>query len=306
MTDVVLRKFSKYNITKLKEDGSTRSFYRVSMDDENMVLMFCDDRESNQRYLKAYEKYQFLGVPIPKIIDHSLDENYMLFEDLGDRHLRQMLTPENSIEYLTQAIEIILKIQFHKAERVQYDLSFDLEKFNFESNYAFKYYCEEFKGNHKIKKKYGKLFTEINEFLAENSNFLTHRDYHPDNIMAAGGKIALIDYQDTRLGPLPYDLVSLIYDRSNLQIQTTEHLKNYYFTSVQQYHKITMHDFAHLFSVTTIQRMFKILGSFAYLSKAKNNPNYLKFIPRTLEYLDYEIKNSNFNKELGSFVKDIS
>ena len=299
------KNFSQYSMTKLKGDGSDRSFYRLTKGSEKFILMLNSDRASNERYVSAYDKYLKIGIPIPKFIDYSLAEGFILFEDLGDMHLRNYLINKHSLDYLKKAIDIILKLQFCDGKRVTYHHSFTYDVFTFESNYAFSHYCTGFKNKPHLKDKYEPYIMNLNRTLAQASEYLTHRDYHPDNLMLRNGKIFLIDFQDTRLGPLTYDLVSLLYDRSTLGFDEIKQLKEYFIGFLNNYHKISRDEFEYLFTINSIQRMFKILGSFACLSKVKNNPTYLSFIPDTLKYLDYEIKQSPFSNELKYFCEDL-
>ena len=41
---------------------------------------------------------------------------------------------------------------------------------------------------------------------------LCHRDYHSRNLMLHEGELYIIDFQDARMGPDTYDLVSLLRD----------------------------------------------------------------------------------------------
>ena len=41
---------------------------------------------------------------------------------------------------------------------------------------------------------------------------LCHRDYHSRNLMLRAGELYIIDFQDARMGPDTYDLVSLLRD----------------------------------------------------------------------------------------------
>ena len=48
--------------------------------------------------------------------------------------------------------------------------------------------------------------------LAAEPRVLCHRDYHSRNLMLHDGRLCIIDFQDARLGPDTYDLVSLLRD----------------------------------------------------------------------------------------------
>src|SRR5438105_1464019 len=47
---------------------------------------------------------------------------------------------------------------------------------------------------------------------ASEPRVLCHRDYHSRNLMLSDGSLYIIDFQDARLGPDTYDLVSLLRD----------------------------------------------------------------------------------------------
>ena len=52
----------------------------------------------------------------------------------------------------------------------------------------------------------------IVEELAAEPRVLCHRDYHSRNLMLHDGRLYIIDFQDARMGPDTYDLVSLLRD----------------------------------------------------------------------------------------------
>mgnify|MGYP000452784728 CR=1 FL=1 len=58
---------------------------------------------------------------------------------------------------------------------------------------------------------------------------LCHRDYHVRNIMLKNEKIYWIDFQDARMGPHSYDVVSLVRDSYvNITWETRKNLFSYY------------------------------------------------------------------------------
>lgn len=56
------------------------------------------------------------------------------------------------------------------------------------------------------------LITEI----LSHPTALCHRDFHGNNLFTAGERVAVIDFQDLRLGPDAYDLASLLWERTTL------------------------------------------------------------------------------------------
>ena len=57
---------------------------------------------------------------------------------------------------------------------------------------------------------------EISTEIAAHPRVLLHRDFHVDNLFAAGESIGVIDFQDARLGPDSYDVASLVGERAAL------------------------------------------------------------------------------------------
>ena len=59
--------------------------------------------------------------------------------------------------------------------------------------------------------------------LAAEPRVLCHRDYHSRNLMLHDDRLYIIDFQDARMGPDTYDLVSLLRDSYvDLPEQTVE------------------------------------------------------------------------------------
>jgi len=124
--------------------------------------------------------------------------------------------------------------------------------------------------------------------LASEPRVLCHRDYHSRNLMLHEGQLYLIDFQDARMGPDTYDLVSLLRDSYvDLPEATVEELIAYFLAL-----KGTPDDpdFRQRFDVMALQRNLKALGTFGYQTTARRNPVYIQYIPRTLRYVRTNLK----------------
>ena len=65
--------------------------------------------------------------------------------------------------------------------------------------------------------------------LAAEPRVLCHRDYHSRNLMLHDEQLYIIDFQDARMGPDTYDLVSLLRDSYvDLPEQTVDELIAYF------------------------------------------------------------------------------
>jgi aminoglycoside/choline kinase family phosphotransferase len=118
--------------------------------------------------------------------------------------------------------------------------------------------------------------------LAAEPRVLCHRDYHSRNLMVCEGQLYIIDFQDARLGPDTYDLVSLLRD-SYVDISDRE-LDDLvaYFVALRGVADAA--EFRRRFDLMAVQRNLKALGTFGYMATVRKIPVYLQYIPRTLRH----------------------
>ena len=123
--------------------------------------------------------------------------------------------------------------------------------------------------------------------LASEPRVLCHRDYHSRNLMLRDGSLYIIDFQDARMGPDTYDLVSLLRD-SYVDINDRE-LDDLiaYFLALKRSDDVrtSADEFRRRFDLMALQRNLKALGTFGYQTTARSNPVYIQYIPRTLRYV---------------------
>src|SRR5690606_9990932 len=123
--------------------------------------------------------------------------------------------------------------------------------------------------------------------LAANSLYFVHRDFHSRNVMVQNGHLAVIDFQDARLGPAAYDLVSLCFDsyvpfgaglrREMLDAGLTL-LRESGLTQAAD-------DAERLWRPVLLQRQLKAVGSFGFLTLDKQRGDYLKYVGPALKTL---------------------
>ena len=146
-----------------------------------------------------------------------------LLEDLGDvtlqAHLGAAPAAEHSRLY-RQAVCLIEIVQRRGAELASpayppYGVAFDVEKLLWELEFFTKHYLEAYRGasiSAPDREALRGSGAALAEELAGEPRVLCHRDYHSRNLMLHRGELYIIDFQDARLGPDTYDLVSLLRD----------------------------------------------------------------------------------------------
>jgi hypothetical protein len=143
------------------------------------------------------------------------------------------------------------------------------------------------------RKELNEAFMPLCESLAAEELYFTHRDYHSRNLMFDEDHLVLIDFQDARMGPCQYDLVSLLKD-SYIQIDDAlvQELIDFYVQLKEQAEgrKIDREKFNQIFDGMSIQRNLKAIGTFAYQSVNNNNNRYMSYISPTLNYVNQTLK----------------
>ena len=104
--------------------------------------------------------------------------------------------------------------------------------------------------------------------------------------MLKDGSLYVIDFQDARLGPCSYDLVSLCFDSYvPLSLESRLGLVADALTMVgKTLHPRVAKQLRESWRPMLLQRQLKALGSFAYLTRL-GRQNYLKYIPEATAIL---------------------
>jgi tRNA threonylcarbamoyl adenosine modification protein YjeE len=119
------------------------------------------------------------------------------------------------------------------------------------------------------------------------------RDFHSPNLLwqegAAGtDRIGLIDFQDAVIGPVAYDVASLLLDaRTEIPPALESELYDAYVSArKRQSRDFDKDGFSRAYAIMAAQRISKILGIFVRLAKRDHKPAYLGHLPRMESYLD--------------------
>jgi aminoglycoside/choline kinase family phosphotransferase len=116
-----------------------------------------------------------------------------------------------------------------------------------------------------------------------------HRDYHSRNLMVATPNPGVIDFQDAVLGPITYDLVSLLRD-AYVEWDDERQLdwSIRYWERARAARLPVDRDFAAFwrdFEWMGVQRQLKVLGIFARLRIRDGKARYVRDMPRVLGYV---------------------
>ena len=285
-------------VVPLTGDASDRRYYRVIIADEPSIVL------SLYSAPFAFESLSFVNVarllkemptPIPDVLGHAEDLGVLALEDLGDvtlqAHLGAVTPAEHAARY-RQAVALIATMQKRGAELADpsylpYGIAFDVEKLTWELDFFTKHFIEAYRGvviADDGREDLRREFRGMIEELAAEPRVLCHRDYHSRNLMLHQDQLYIIDFQDARMGPDTYDLVSLLRDSYvDLADHTVDELIAYFLALKGL--TGTESAFRRRFDLMALQRNLKALGTFGYQTTARRNPVYIQYIPRTLRYV---------------------
>ena len=303
------------NVEKLTGDASTRKYYRIHTSTTSYVACLdnpLDDSSVEPNFLLLQRVLEAEGVRVPKILDKELNTGYILEEDLGDvtylKDISQIASKEEEYDFYKKAIDLMASI--HKvdvskfAEKPFAKLAFDTEKLYQEMEFTKKYFLKMLMGidvqSAAIETLYKKLYDVCFE-ISNEPRVLVHRDYHSRNLMIKNGEQIVIDFQDARMGTPLYDLVSLLEDcYYQLDNENKSKLIEYYFNTY--FKKVdpskSFNQFMRLYDLMAIQRVYKAIGSFAYIYADRKDIRYLKYIGYAFEKVRaIMFKHEEFMKE---------
>ncbi len=313
MTQSQLRSFAerslptkKFEILPLAGDASPRKYFRVVDGELTWVLMEWEafDPETSP-FISIQKHFAKNFVHVPEILDLDAQHGLMLLEDLGDLTLERKFwerqEPETSIPFYELALDELFKIHGAASENsaagqkktscVAFDVAFDTKKLLWEMNYALQNLVLGVLGfsfkSEKAKKDIEDCFLSICDYLSNQPRRICHRDYHSRNLMLKKGKIFVIDFQDARMGPLAYDLVSLFHDSYVAIPESMERtLLNTYLAQAKIFMPAgSLQDFDRSYQVQKIQRVFKACGSFSSFYQERGDRRYLKYLTPSLQKL---------------------
>ena len=306
---------SQIEINPINSDASFRNYYRVS-DHSGTTYVIMDsppDKENNEQFIFISELLTKMEIPSTVVYAKDLSMGFFILSDLGpatllDRNMDTRIKTKREKLY-TEAINILLLIQKNGNNFVDQLPVYDLELLETEMNLFLDWYCIKELGISVAqlnKFNLGKCFKYLSESALKQVQVFAHRDYHSRNIMISKrGELGIIDFQDAVLGPITYDLVSLLRD---CYIELSENEIRHWLEVV--YQRLINENLLHIsyekfevdFDLMGCQRHLKAIGIFSRLKHRDGKPNYMKDVPRTLGYLKKISKKYDVLEPLHNFV----
>lgn len=272
----------------LHTDASPRVYYRAVMAEQSWVVMdSACEKHSLEPYIQIGRQWLIQGVRVPNIMAHNVDKGWCLIEDFGDELLERHLSESNVETLYADLMQAICRIQNTNGQDLPL---FDDKHITLELSYFKEWFLaglmqqplDDF-WSHAL----SSVEREIHKVFTEQPQVPIHRDFHCRNIMTLpDNDLGIIDFQDAMLGPVSYDLISLIKDcYLTWPVAKVLRWQKVFFSLCFGPNEPGLQTFLRWCDWTGLQRHLKVLGIFARLHLRDNKARYLQDIPRVMTYV---------------------
>ncbi|MEZ5418397.1 MAG: phosphotransferase [Vicinamibacterales bacterium] len=286
----------------LTGDASDRRYVRVLMRTRPSIVLSVHAGPIDYAaspFVRVAALFAAIPLPVPALLHHDDALGIIAQQDLGDVTLQAHLGAASDIERAEryrEAVGLIVRLQRRGAELASpdfppYGVAFDHEKLTWELEFFVRHFLLAYRGavpGEAVRQALRAEWTAIVDELAGEPRVLCHRAYHSRNLMWHEGALHVIDFQDARMGPDTYDLVSLLRDSYvDLPEPLVDDLIAYYYALSRgaEAGVPAAAVFRRRFDLMALQRNLKALGTFGYQTTSRGNPVYTQYIPRTLAYV---------------------
>jgi aminoglycoside/choline kinase family phosphotransferase len=281
----------------LAADASFRRYYRLFRDGETAVLM---DAPPPRENVGAFHRVQRLlcdlGFSAPRAVRVDETAGLMLLEDLGDRTFTRALA-EGADEAALYRLAVDLLIALHRGFTARQAAGlppYDDARLLEEAVLLVDWYLPALGRPPTAagRAAYLEAWRAVLPLAREVPDTLVLRDFHVDNLMVLEGRegiaaCGLLDFQDAVLGPVTYDLVSLLEDvRRDVSPALVDELRARYLAGAPALDRAA---FEASYAVLGAQRNAKIIGIFTRLCRRDGKARYLEHIPRTWRLLEGDL-----------------
>jgi len=282
---------SSFHLAPASEDASFRRYFRATLDDgRSFVAMDAPPAQEDCRpFVRVARMLREAGVHAPQVLAQDLDRGFLLLTDLGTRTYLQELNPDNAARLFADATDALIRWQLatRPGELPPYDEALLRREMNlFPEWYVGKHLKKDLSPSQN--ESLGKIFRLLVDSALAQPQVYVHRDYMPRNLMRCEPNPGVLDFQDAVLGPVTYDMVSLVRDAFvSWEEERVLDCTVRYWEKAKGAGLPVDADFGEFwraFEWMGLQRHLKVLGIFARINYRDGKPRYLQDTPRFLAY----------------------
>ena len=284
---------NNWQLLPVSGDASFRRYFRANSGGKSWIAVDAPpDKEDSRPFVSMADALESVGVSVPHIHQHDLQQGFMLLEDFGDDLYLAKLNETTVNELYSDALETLLVIQSCRPAAGSAFPLYDRTLLEREVALFSEWFLQKLLGielDEDELQMVGFLFNYVIDSALEQPLVFVHRDFHSRNLMYRPGQApGVIDFQDAVEGPVTYDLASILRDCyvSWPDEQVYGWVEGYRLKLIER--GSVMPDAVHFrrwFDLMGAQRHLKAIGIFARLNIRDGKSGYLADIPRTMNYL---------------------
>jgi aminoglycoside/choline kinase family phosphotransferase len=285
--------FSDGSIAPASADASFRRYFRVTRGADTYIVMDAPpDKEDLAPFLKVGRILNEIGVNAPAVLARDSARGLLLLSDLGtELYLDALRGPLAADRLYGDALRALREIQTADAALGAGLPRYSHELLMREMELMPEWFLERHLGltpSAPQRQMLNLLFDALSQAASSQPAVIVHRDYHSRNLLVtAQHNPGILDFQDAVVGPVTYDVASLLKDcyiawpAPRVREWVLEYRESLLERGVAAG---SAAQFLRWFDLIGLQRHIKVLGIFARLYYRDGKPGYLKDLPRVLDY----------------------
>lgn len=305
-------------LTSVSGDASFRSYWRFSGADKPSILMDAPPPIEDIACFAEIDKYlEGIGLHAPHIYQLDTKKGYALIEDMGNTTFYTAIKEGADILTLYQkAVDVLAHVAVSPRATVPV---YDINMYKDEASVFSDWYmptanCH---ATHTAdRRQYRDIMAGFYDTIKAVPTTTMFKDYHCQNLMLLSpiadvkchadrakniADVGVLDFQDARIGPVTYDIASLLYDvRFDVPVEIHDILIKRLVDSFDG--AVTMQAFMDSYRLIAIQNLLRIAGVFTRLAYRDGKTNYLDYMPRLWGHLDKLLAQTPQAKELAVFI----
>lgn len=287
-------------ILPMPHDASFRRYFRVATTHGSRIAMDAVAPQENcHSFMVIAKALRAHGLLAPEVFAADITQGFLLLSDFGDQTYLSVLNHDNADQLYTLALTALSMLQACSVSETIVK-PFNQEWMRNEWAWHKEWFLGKWLGVSLggFEKALDDCYSHVIDSAISQPQVFMHRDYHSANLMVLPEQITngersvgILDFQDAFIGPITYDLVSLLRD---CYIDwPLEKIHAWVITYWQQLVSLgvlpstSLQVFLRWFDLMGVQRHLKALFTFARKHVRDQQSHYLKHIPRTLNYILY-------------------
>ncbi len=283
----------------LAGDASLRRFWRLQDGPARAVLMDAPPpHEKVAPFVHVARLLVRLGVAAPRLLAVDEPGGFVLLEDMGDGLFGRLLAaePGRAVELYTLATDSLIALH-QRFDPARSGLpAFDDARAVAEAGRALEWLWPALNGGAvapaEAEAAYRAAWLAVLPAWRAVPLSFVHFDFFVDNLILVPRRdrppaCGWLDFQDAVVGPMGFDLMSLLQDvRRDVPAEIEAAMVARFLAA---FPAVDPAAFAAAYAVGGAQRQARILGTFVRLWKRDGKPGYLKYLPRVWSLLERDL-----------------